>query len=284
MTAMKVAIYDHDTEYSRKLMNYLNGKHGALIDAVAYTSREQMIQDVTKQNFDCVICEEAAGMGTIPVIRIVDEPDADGYYRYGSARDLVGRILRIGEGEKEELDGKGRFFAVYSPSNGRLRTDYAWMRAQRTQGVYVGMEEYLSIQTDRYWMEEILFLIKERDPDIGKKVKDCMVMRDGTACLPSARSYLDYRYLNYGDYHWFLEMLREESGERFVFDIGIGNLEDFRIFGLFDRIYLITEESEKEKNQMFLRLVEQELPDIREKLVFVKEQDCRDQRCKEQYL
>ncbi|MCQ2491465.1 MAG: hypothetical protein MJ087_00290 [Lachnospiraceae bacterium] len=270
---MRVAIYDQNADYSKKLMNYLNGKHGKKIDAVAFTSKEVMEEEISGQKFDCVVCEDTLGFGTIPVIPIIDERNGEGYYRYGSARELAERIYHIDKQEQDIFTGDEKIFAVYSPSNGRIRTDYAWQKARDTGGVYVGMEEYLSMDAEGYWMEEILFFIKERDEGIVDKVKEHIVLRDGVACLPSARSYLDYRYLNYEDYRWFLSKIREESEARFVFDIGIGNLSDFKIFGLFDRIYLLTEDNEKEKNQMYLKLMEQELSSIREKLVFVRGMD-----------
>ncbi len=270
---MRVAIYDQNADYSKKLMNYLNGKHGKKIDAVAFTSKKVMEEELEGKKFDCIVCEDTTGFGTIPVIPIINEQDGDGYYRYGSARELAERIYHIDVSEEELCLNGEKIFAVYSPSNGRLRTDYAWEKAKNLSGVYVGMEEYLSMDTDGYWMEEILFFIKERDENIVNKVKEHIVTRDGVSCLPSARSYLDYRYLNYEDYRWFVSKIREESKERYVFDIGIGNLSDFRIFELFDRIYLLTEEEEFEKNQMYLRLMEQEVPSIREKLIFVRGKD-----------
>ena len=271
---IRVAIYDEALYYAGKMMNFLNRNYSGKIEASAFTDREKLKAALASEDFDCVVCADAEDLGPVPVIRISDQPGEGGFYRFQSANELAGQIFdRFRETEDEGMEGFGNYIAVYSPSNGRIRTDFAWDIAVKEQAIYLGMEEYCSQETSDYAMEEIFFLIKEREGQIARRLLASCKQKDGVSYLPSARSYLDCRYLKYEDYAWFIDKLKEADVGRMIFDVGIGNFTDFRIFDLFDQIYLLTEEGEKEKNRLFLKLLEQEIPDVRERLIFVKGQE-----------
>lgn len=274
MEKLRVAIYDHNTEYSWRLMNYLNGRYGEYMDAVSFTQKEQLIKKIEEQKFDCVVADDEEGMGAASVIRICEEDCEEGFYRYSSAKLLAKKMLeQIREG-KEYKAKKGEMIAVYSPAGGVGKTRYALNKAEELDGIYMGMEDFCSIETGEYWMEQMLFLIKEREEEICSQIDSHLQWMEGVRILPSARCFLDYRYMNHEDYGWFLEKLREEKYQTFVFDIGVGSLADLKILDLFDRIILITseEKSKQQKIQLFLKLMQQIVPGIRSKITFVAEE------------
>lgn len=271
MEKLKVAIYDQNAEYSRRLMNYLNSKYGESMDVISFTKKEQLLRELSGQRFDFVVTDDISETGMTPAIRICDEDGQDGFYRYGSAKVLAKKILEQLEKGMDHKVKKGEMLAVYSPAGGVGKTKYALNKAEELDGIYVGMEDFCSIQTDDYWMEQMLFLIKEREENICRRIEEHLQWSDGAKVIPSARCFLDYRYMDKEDYHWFLDKLREEEKQTFVFDIGVGSLSDFEILSLFDRVMLITseEETRRQKIALFLDLIKQMEPEIRNKITFV---------------
>lgn len=269
---MRVAIYDEDVEYSRRLMNYLNGKYGQQIDAIAFSQKEHLVREAAEYGFDCVVTQDSDNIGAVPVIRIYDEETEDGYYRYGSAKELAEKLVSGYHGENNSLDTGEKIIGVYSVSEMGNRTYFALQKAKQLDGVYIGMEEFCSFETDEYWMEELLFLIRQRAEDICQKLKEHLQWYDGIRYLPAARCFLDYRFMNYEDYRWFFEILSNEINSPVVFDIGVGNFPDFQLFAIFDALFFLTSASEigKKKEHVFMNLLAQEVPDIHEKIIFEK--------------
>ena len=93
MAKIRVAIYDEDVDYSLRLMNYLNGKYGRQIDAVAFSKKEHLMRETAEYGFDYVVTTDVEDIGAVPVIRIIEDEREDGYYRYGSAKTLAERIV-----------------------------------------------------------------------------------------------------------------------------------------------------------------------------------------------
>lgn len=73
MEKLKVAIYDQNAEYSRRLMNYLNSKYGESMDVISFTKKEQLLRELSGQRFDFVVTDDISETGMTPAIRICDE-------------------------------------------------------------------------------------------------------------------------------------------------------------------------------------------------------------------
>jgi len=274
MDKMRVAIYDEDIEYSRRLMNYLNGKYGQQIDATAFSQKDHLVREVAEYGFDCVVTKDTDRIGAVPIIRILDEDTEDGYYRYGSAKSLAEKLVAGHHAEADLADRKEKLIGVYSLSEMGKRTEFALKKAGQLQGIYIGMEEFCSFDTDEYWMEDLLFLIRQRAEDVCQQLEEHLQWKDGVRCLPAARCFLDYRFMNDEDYRWFFEKLSEEIDCPIIFDIGIGNFTDFQLFANFDVLFFLKSATEngKKKEHMFMNLLAQEVPDIHEKIIFEKEE------------
>jgi hypothetical protein len=273
MDKVRVAIYDEDVEYSKRLMNYLNGKYGEQIDAAAFSDKEHMVREVADYGFDCVVTNDVEDIGPISVVKICDKQTEEGYYRYGSAKMLAQKIVANQNLESCLSIQAGQMIAVYSILNANKRTEYAWKKAKELGGIYFGMEEFGGCDTEQYWMEELLFFIRERDWNICKQFEEHLIWKEGVRYLPSARCFLDYRYMSYEDYCWFLNKLSTSMNCPVIFDVGIGTFSDFRFFSLFDNLFFLTgnREEGKKKETVFLNLLSQEVENIHEKIVFVEE-------------
>jgi hypothetical protein len=271
MDKIKVAIYDEDVEYSKRLMNYLNRKYGEQIDAAAFSTKEHLVQEVAEYGFDCVVTNDTEDIGPVSVIRICEEQSEEGYYRYGSAKLLASKLMEKKDYSQVKSEQNGKMIAVYSISAADVRTTYAWEKAKEVQGIYIGMEEFGSQEMNTYWMEELLFLIRERDESVSEQLKENLIWKDGVKYLPSARCFLDYRSMNYEDYQWFIENFKDTVSCPVIFDIGVSCFSDFQIFSLFDDIYFLVGKSEieKKKETVFLNLLGQEVENIHEKIIFI---------------
>lgn len=270
---VRVAIYDEDASYSKRLMNYLNAKYGKEIDAVAFSKKEQLRKEIREYGFDCVVTADISDIGAVNTIRICQEEGEEGYYRYGSAKELAMRLLGYA-GKQEEVSDGGKFVACYSVSTSRKRKKLAWKKAKETKGIYIGMEEFCTKEDKEHWMEELLFFIRNRKEDICKQLQAHLRNEDRVSYLPSARCFLDYRHLELEDYQWFFEKLSNEISKTMVFDIGSGSFMDFSFFSFFDEIYFLKSKDEEiqKMETMFLNLIGQEVPDIHEKIIFLEEE------------
>lgn len=270
---ISVAIYDEDASYSKRLMNYLNAKHGKEIDAVAFSKKEQLIKEISEYGFDCVVTADISDIGAVNTIRICEQEGEEGYYRYGSAKELAMKLLGY-VGKEEIVSVKGKFLACYSVSGSSKRTEFAWKKAKESRGIYIGMEEFGTQEDRQHWMEELLFLIRTRKEDVCEQLKEHLMNENRISYLPSARCFLDYRHLELEDYQWFFEKLSEEISKPMIFDIGSGSFMDFSFFTLFDEIYFLKSKDEymKKRETMFLNLIGQEVPDIHEKIIFLEEE------------
>lgn len=275
MKKMRVAIYDDDTDYSQRLMNYLNAKYGEQIDAAAFTKKEHFLKKVAEYEFDCVVSNDVEQVGAVPFVKICDRETEEGYYRYGSAKILVTKLFNRVNPELYEMKVTDKIIAIYDISGSDQRMKYALKKTKEVHGIYIGLEEFCSLKTDHYWMEELLFLIRERNQEICDQLEEHLQLLDGILFLPSARCYLDYRYMKFEDYEWFIQKLSEEQTRPVVFDIGSGSFSDFKTFSLFDCIFFLTHGTEEKKIQesIFLQLLSYEVPDIREKIIFVPEKE-----------
>lgn len=275
MEKMRVAIYDEDTQYSQRLMNYLNGKYGEQIDATAFTKKEHFVREVADYEFDCVVSTAVDQIGSVPFVRICDEETEDGYYRYGSAKVLAQKLIDKANPKLQTMMITEKMIAIYDVSGSYDRTKYAIKKTKEVQGIYIGLEEFCSLQTEDFWMEELLFLIRERDEDICDQLAEHLQWMEGVKGLPSARCYLDYRYMEFEDYEWLIQKLSEDQNRPVIFDIGTASLSDFQIFSLFDYIFFLTHECEEKKRQesICLQLLSYEIPNIRDKIIFVPEEE-----------
>ena len=274
MAKIRVAIYDEDVDYSLRLMNYLNGKYGRQIDAVAFSKKEHLMRETAEYGFDYVVTTDVEDIGAVPVIRIIEDEREDGYYRYGSAKTLAERIVTGFHSDPASMAATSRVIGVFSLSDIDRRTAFAIRKAGQLPGIYIGMEEFCTLDTTEYWMEELLFHIRQRTEDICRQIEEHLLWKDGVRYLPSARCFLDYRFLDYEDYRWFSEKLLEGMDVPVVFDIGIGSFPDFQVFSMFDTLYFLTSDAErgKRRENIFMNLLAQEVPDIHKKLIFEKEE------------
>ena len=48
MEKLRIAIYDRDVEYSRRLMNYLNDRYGKHMDVAVFTKKDSLLEKVCK--------------------------------------------------------------------------------------------------------------------------------------------------------------------------------------------------------------------------------------------
>lgn len=284
MNKVRVAIYDSDMEFARRLTNYLNGRYGEKIDAEVFTKKEHLIRGLSETSYDCVVSDDLDGVGIVYGIQICDTESEEGYYRYGSAKALAMKLLEKAN-PSTQISKEQKRIAIYDPAGTGDATKYALNQARSLDGIYIGMEEFCSLDTNEFWMEELLFLIKQREEEVVSKMQEHLQWIEGTRGLPSARCYLDYRYLEFEDYEWFFEQLSKHQAGQIVFDIGSGSLMDFQIFQLFDSIHIFTSAKIEKKRQieMFMQLLCQQIPGIRERILLIPEEDGERERERSNY-
>lgn len=272
---IKTAIFDADEMYSRRLMNYLNSRYSDQLEAAAFTKKEALLEQLSIGVYDCVVSAEPVGDGLVPVIDLREMDETGNCYRYGSAKEIARCILKTFSSEVEMPKKEGELIGVYAPAGGSFRTRYAWELAKQHKGICIGMEEFCGVHTEQYWMEQLLFAIRERDEQVVAHMMDVLEWQDGIRILPSARCYLDYRYLQYEDYAWFFGKLKEQCRENVICDIGTGCFTELRTFALFDRIFVLKGKDSVSSRRLalFLQLAGQEDGEITKKLSIIAEDE-----------
>ncbi|MDD3184963.1 MAG: hypothetical protein PHD70_10290 [Anaerostipes sp.] len=268
-----VGILDEDIIYRKRLMEYLNHQTEYPMKAVSFADAEQM-KEYQKGNYlEAVICADIMDhIGSVVWIPLGDGC-GDTVAKYGNAAHIAKFIY-----DKMNLvkDREHLIVGVYSPTGDSVRTRISLELAGQVRGIYLGMEEYCSLDMASENTDQLLFYIKERREDIVSFFKESALDLSYCFGYPSVLCYLDYRELTKEDFKWFFQLLREEKVS-VVVDIGTGTLSDLGILTLFDQIYLpMTKESPSSNCYgNFERLIhkKKELQTIKSQELWIKDPD-----------
>lgn len=248
-------------------MNYINGKSGYGILALAFTQEDRLREYLEKNKIDLALaCEEFdMGESAKKVIRLCKEDGKGGIYKYQPASDIILELQKALEKEYcvkkvesiEEYRGC-RLIGIYSPIGRSGKTNLALALAREAGSLYIGMEEYSDLVEGRTTMSDFCYWIRKKEGMIVRKVEEHMKIEEGVCKLVSPLTYMDLKELTVDEYDWFFEKIKQSGKFRkIVVDIGSGSLCSYSFLTLFDKIFVpILPEISSGKERHFKKVVQ----------------------------
>lgn len=288
MQKVKIGVIDAEKEYVTKLISYLQKYSKGKWDLCAFTNIQALENHLDKRVLDILI-------GTDKSILEKRRRKDDGIclwlteqrcdyreetdklyvvYRFQSAREIGRCIERIIQNERKNVDEDKLLVAIYSPVGRCGKTTMALdvvNSGRYGKWLYFGLEDYSSFEDisgeKQAIMDEALYYWKERKED-----KLLQMMEQSGDVLVTGTSFLDGKQINVEDFRWIRLLLLKSRYKGIVFDIGSGIIQDFQLFGEFDRVIVpyITDEKAMMKKRNFERLFDaQEMEEDKNRLCFV---------------
>ena len=126
-------------------------------------------------------------------------------------------------------------------------------------GLYVGMEEYSAFHDHEDVLANVIYLVKQRSPDLTGYMEQNIVELEEYSVLGYLGSYIDALELDTEDMVWLIDEFRRWGRyTTVVFDMGQAVLKDLAILGAFDEIMVpeLKDELSQDKLGMFERVLE----------------------------
>ena len=184
-------------------------------------------------------------------------------FKYSRVRNISSEILRYMNIDDTDRRRKlFRSYAVISPIGRCGKTNLAvslCMNDEVRGGLYVGMEEYSAFHDHEDVLANVIYLLKQRSPDLTGYMEQNIVELEEYSVLGYLGSYIDALELDTEDMVWLIDEFRRWGRyTTVVFDMGQAVLKDLAILGAFDEIMVpeLKDELSQDKLGMFERVLE----------------------------
>ena len=245
MTKPTLAFFDSNTEHMEKLYRYLSEDKNLKLSLSAFTSEEKLNEYLNKESIDyLLVSDDKAEMykGVSRVIRIYDDSQKDGIYRYSPADKVVKRLTELLDldsvSDHNDMNPGCKFIGVYSPVGRSMKTSFSvvlgQMLSKKNRVLYLnfesfsGMDFYDSMSRNSN-LSDVLYYFNNIRNEFTAMFKNSLVSYNGLDMIRPAYYYLDLSYITAETWNKFLHEL-EEMGE---YDYIILDLSDY-LQGIFD--------------------------------------------------
>ncbi len=246
MRTCRIGICSRNPEYGASLMMALKRISAGKIEAMVFSRPEVLSECIPVQEMDLLVLDgwekEVLGQDAedagIPVCILTEQPSGEGIFKYRPVREICKDLLMKAKKGRDVSSRPSGCIAVFSPLGrcGKTALARALLRAGSEQdGLYIGMEEY----ADRVVHSEVLYLVKQRSPDLYEAVLRETISDDGLQILYVSGIFSELRDVQRGDLEWLHEQLLQPGRYRtLVYDVGGASLQELSLLTLFERIYM----------------------------------------------
>lgn len=229
-----VAIVDQDTEYAKRLADYLNGKNLRGVFAVAFSTQEQWQQYENKAEFQEILVGEGVAFleGNLQAecrCRYLRETrEEGGIYKYQAGEKLLAEILPEEMPQILVERAQCKFIGVYSPVRRCLKTSLALALGQYfgekgktlviSLDMFSGLLELLG--KPGFDLSEVLYYWKQKEEWEEFFYQAVVPVKDMEVLLPIWNP-LDIPVLSSGEFCRFLsDVMRLGRYETLILDVG----------------------------------------------------------------
>lgn len=258
------------------LMNHINSDRDNPLFALAFSSEGELYGYLETKTLDVLLMDENISLdeSKVPVAcRMIfmtrdrvdgsEEISHNRIFKYSRARNISSEILRYMNIDDTDRRRKlFRSYAVISPIGRCGKTNLAvslCMNDEVRGGLYVGMEEYSAFHDHEDVLANVIYLVKQRSPDLTGYMEQNIVELEEYSVLGYLGSYIDALELDTEDVVWLIDEFRRWGRyTTVVFDMGQAVLKDLEILGAFDEIMVpeLKDELSQDKLGMFERVLE----------------------------
>lgn len=261
-----LAIYDRDTGYACRLMEYLNQKMDFLLEARVFTNLLSLKEYLERNAVELLLLGEEIALEELsgeklPHIMILTEHgmvrETGEYpflYKFQSMESLVREVAlcysnpmqRFVPMELAEAAKLKQLIGVFSPFGGSGKTLFSLAMGQELSNtkktLYIGMEAVSSFEEEqniRGNLSDILYWIKERKEGCLSGLALMTERKGKLDCIYSPDYYEDLNHLKKEDIEFLLkELYANQTYETIIFDIGFWNEEVFFFLEQMDAVYM----------------------------------------------
>ena len=236
------------------LMNHINSDRDNPLFALAFSSEGELYGYLETKTLDVLLMDENIPLdeSKVPVAcRMIfmtrdrvdgsEEISHNRIFKYSRVRNISSEILRYMNIDDTDRRRKlFRSYAVISPIGRCGKTNLAvslCMNDEVRGGLYVGMEEYSAFHDHEDVLANVIYLVKQRSPDLTGYMEQNIVELEEYSVLGYLGSYIDALELHTEDMVWLIDEFRRWGRyTTVVFDMGQAVLKDLAILGAFDEI------------------------------------------------
>lgn len=249
--SLNLGIVDKDKEYIIGLAEYINRQKDAHIYAKAFTSYNYLEEYTAHSVLDIVLVGDTEEFchRVLPSIYLCEDKDMckkkDYIYKYQNLKDIVKLIQDYSKGKIKKDYKTSDVYAVFSPLGRCGKTSFAKaLTYSYGDGLYLGFEEYLPCREDNY-KEEYSYYLSEEHPKLFEDIDSLLCDDRGCRYVHLMGNYMDAVCIGFCQLQWLIEGLIETMNYKaLVFDFGGAMIFDYKMFELFDYIYIPVIEDE----------------------------------------
>lgn len=241
-----LAIFDTNSLYASRLMEYLKKSDLEGFDILLFTKKESLADFIKYQEVDILLLGgdrlfEEIPKESIKYIFWLSEDKGymkdkhDTIYKYQSAANITSEILslytRLEDENHNSLYGDVRFVVVYPPVPGIEKISYAWSLAKKLSKtrkvLFIAFDIFPTSCISRHEdmgqsMSELLYYLKESKSDYMDRLKSYISYSEKLSYLSGPAHGFDLLSLGNEDIIRFMEDLREHADyEIIIFYLGI---------------------------------------------------------------
>ena len=263
-----LALYDSNISYMERLQKYLSDYAKIPFSVYAFASENKLLDFTNQEEVDYLMAsgDKNIDMKNVGrVIRIYENAQNDGVYRYSAGDAIVNRlekIIGIEEFEKKNTGTKNvRFVGVYSPVARTMKTSFSLVLGQLlakrgNKVLYLNFESFSGMgvgKNNGNNMSDVMYYFNNLKDSFRRKFEESIIDYNGMDMISPAYYYLDLSYVTADKWEMFLQELEDMK----KYDVIILDLSDY-LQGLLDSflvkcsiIYTLTANDAKAQNKVF---------------------------------
>ncbi len=232
-----LVICDPETEYSRRLMEFINAKKSPVFRAAAFDSFEKAAEAIKRSGADVLLLsekyvdEKVNELNVKKIIILTEEEDKDfndlkSIYKYCSgdvilreAESAYDAQLKIMNGPEYRAD-HGRVYCVYSPVGGSGKTSFALTMGQELakeqRVLYMNMESCSALDTilgiNADWnISDLLYCARQNPKELTERFSEMTFSIQNLDCIMPAASPEDIAGTNAAEWTEIMRRIASES-------------------------------------------------------------------------
>jgi hypothetical protein len=266
-----IVLYDSDSIYAARFMEYFQNKQGFEWEVVAFTKKEKLEFYLEGNNIEVFLVGGEEGMETFPVEKVrycyqltedhETGPENDKVYRYQSVERIMEQVLSDYMRKQDEISAKinpnrMNITTVYSSVPGGQDVSIAWsigfQLARQRKALFVPLEIYCLSQLEfidqnRHGLSEFIYYLKDNSNTL-RRWKELLNYSNNLAYLSGANHGFDVLSLNREDIQRWIELLRTNTDyQNVVFYLGFYQEAGMELLKLSDRVVVIRGQSPYEE-------------------------------------
>lgn len=264
-----IALYDSDTYYATRFMEYFNSKKEFNFEISVFTKRESIVDFLKSNNVEILLLDDKLSMEELSIenakyLYLLSEDPNKRFetphacvYRYQSAsaimRELINDYIK-----KENISntnntpGQTEIISIFSPVSGVEKLSFSWsvgsLESEQSKVLLILLDlfpiQLFSLENySNQSLTEFIYYLKENS-DIMNKMKQLVGLNGNLSCLSGIIHGADILSLNKEDIQRWIEELKLHSDyQTIIFQIGCYTEAMIELMNLSDSVVVTSQDT-----------------------------------------